>query len=203
MGAPVLEQVIEGVDEVILPRPPGRQYFAQAGRDVRETVKLLIQALREQFGFSRESIERMKPYVVRFVEEARDGTISLTERTRAMYQIAAAVWNRVAREQPLATAWAKKMFPLEAENLNQALEKEEKRIAAEVGGSLQIAAVYLQVMPLLWERRALAAYNRNHQTLLFPDVATVNEAVEMAARDCPMNPRQKASLRRLLKTRPE
>lgn len=45
------------------------QHFQQAARDVREVMSHLLKALNEQFGFAPDVLQRMKPYIVRFVEE--------------------------------------------------------------------------------------------------------------------------------------
>jgi predicted RNA methylase len=57
----------------------GVQHFKQAGQDVREAIRLLLIYLREKAAMTAEAINRMKPYVVRFVEELRAGKIQLEE----------------------------------------------------------------------------------------------------------------------------
>lgn len=51
------------------------KHFQQAGQDVREAVRALIQYLREIAGMTAEAINRMRPYVVRFVEDVQAGKI--------------------------------------------------------------------------------------------------------------------------------
>jgi len=57
----------------------GVQHFKQAGQDIREAIRLLLIYLREKAAMTAEAINRMKPYVVRFVEELRAGTIQIEE----------------------------------------------------------------------------------------------------------------------------
>jgi len=57
----------------------GVQHFKQAGQDIREAIRLLLIYLREKAAMTAEAINRMKPYVVRFVEELRAGKIQLEE----------------------------------------------------------------------------------------------------------------------------
>ena len=39
-----------------------------------------------------------------------------------MYSVATPIWNKIANTQPLKTDWAKRMFPLEEEQMSSALE---------------------------------------------------------------------------------
>ncbi len=45
------------------------QHFQQATRDVREVMASLLKELNQQFGFQPDVLQKMKPYIVRFVEE--------------------------------------------------------------------------------------------------------------------------------------
>jgi hypothetical protein len=45
------------------------KHFQQATRDVREVISHLLKELNERFNFQPDVIQRMKPYIVRFVEE--------------------------------------------------------------------------------------------------------------------------------------
>lgn len=45
-------------------------HFADAAADAREAMRLFLRALKDEYGMSIEGIERMKPYIVRFVADA-------------------------------------------------------------------------------------------------------------------------------------
>jgi len=46
-----------------------------------------------------------------------------------------------------------------------ALDKEEARLAAKAGGDLVVAAAYLKLMPLLWERTAISNFLKDNPSL--------------------------------------
>ena len=56
----------------------GAKHFGEAGRGVGETVKLLIRWLAQN-GMDREAVERMRPYVRRFMEDLDSGAVNLDE----------------------------------------------------------------------------------------------------------------------------
>lgn len=119
-----------------------------------------------------------------------------------MHQVSAEIWNRIAETQPLATEWAQQMFPLPANELDRALEREEKRIAK--GASPEVAAAYLKVMPLLWERAAISSFLQGQPNLrhALPTLEDASEAVLMAARDFQLTEQQKRKLYGLLQQQP-
>ncbi len=51
--------------------------FKQAGADLKDVMKAVMLAVREQFGDA--ALGNMKPYVVRFIEDVRDGKVSYDE----------------------------------------------------------------------------------------------------------------------------
>lgn len=102
-----------------------------------------------------------------------------------MYQATAKIWNEIADSQTLETDWAKQMFPLPPDDMLEALNREERRIAEEKDVPLRLATAYLLVMPLLWERRAIARYVASHPQAeaALPNVETVGEAVMLASKE--------------------
>lgn len=121
-----------------------------------------------------------------------------------MYQVPASVWNEIAATQTLETTWAQQMFPLPAEQMMEALAREEERLKAETGSS-EVAATYLQIMPLLWEQTAISRFlqaNPGQAPALSPIPATPSEAVTLANRDFQMSPAQRRSLLKLLRQKP-
>lgn len=120
-----------------------------------------------------------------------------------MHQASARVWNQIAEQQPLATAWAKQMFPLPSDLLDAALEKEESRLARETNDPV-VASAYLKVMPLLWERTAISNFLQDNPSLspALTPMADTSEAVMIASKDFQLTVSQKKKLRRLLDVRP-
>lgn len=121
-----------------------------------------------------------------------------------MHQANATVWNQIAEQQPLATTWAQEMFPLPADQLMRALEREEKRLAAGGNGAV-VAAAYLKVMPLLWEKVAISNFLSDNPDLAaaIPPIETATEAVAMASKDFSLTVLQKKRLLKLLQSAPQ
>lgn len=120
-----------------------------------------------------------------------------------MYGISAAVWNRVAREQPLQTDMAKSLFPMDQVDLNEALQGREVDLQAR-GVEPKVASAYLTVAPLLWENKALSGFSRDHPGLSdsLPNVVSPGEAAMLATKEYSLNVSQQQSLQQLLMTPP-
>ena len=116
-----------------------------------------------------------------------------------MHQVAATIWNQIAEQQPLATGWAQQMFPLPEDDLDRALEREEARLG---GGA--VAAAYLRLMPLLWERTAILNFLSENPSLLaaLPTPESPAEALQMARADFSLTPNEQKLLLEMLKKRP-
>jgi hypothetical protein len=59
------------------------QEFGLAAKDIGKFAIRLAGTLRDTYGFSRENFEAMKPYLMHFLEEVRDGTIKITAQIRS------------------------------------------------------------------------------------------------------------------------
>ena len=120
-----------------------------------------------------------------------------------MHQAPAAIWNRIAETQTLATEWAEQMFPLPAEEMEAALEAETDRLAAGAAGSDLVAHAYRVVMPLVWERKAIAAFQtENGPMASLPVIETAQEAVIVASKDYPLTKAEQKTLSAMLRTAP-
>jgi len=119
-----------------------------------------------------------------------------------MYQIAPRIWNEIGETVPLKTEWAKQMFPLPDDQMTAALNREEKRLSRT--DDPMTAVAYLLVMPLLWERDAIAQFKEEHPETahLLPEIGAVDEAVMLAASEYPLDERQKQRLALLLQQDP-
>ena len=122
-----------------------------------------------------------------------------------MHQAAAKYWNQIAETQTLATEWAKAIFPLPQDLLDKALDREEARVATVPGADRVVAAAYLKLAPLLWERMAISSYLRENPELraALPPIESLEEAVKMAANDFRMSEHQLSTLYKLLRKSPD
>lgn len=119
-----------------------------------------------------------------------------------MQQIATRVWNEIGETVPLKTDWAKQMFPLPPDEMEKALAREEKALSRK--DRPMVVSAYLMVMPLLWEREAIAQFKVEHPEMLdaLPDVESVQEAVILASQEFPLDERQQKRLAKLLQAPP-
>jgi N12 class adenine-specific DNA methylase len=58
----------------------GVAHFKEAATDISEMVKLLVRALVKDHGLQRETIENMRPYIQRFVQDVQSGAVTLGEQ---------------------------------------------------------------------------------------------------------------------------
>ena len=120
-----------------------------------------------------------------------------------MHQAPARIWNRIADEQTLRTAWAQQMFPLPEEQMETALEREGDRLTKEADGDSLVAAMYLRVMPLVWEADAIRRDAMKHgPNPALPLIETAQEAAIVASKDYPMTKAQIRKLHAMLRTEP-
>lgn len=120
-----------------------------------------------------------------------------------MHQVATEHWNQLAESQPLATDWAKAIFPLPPEQMAKALDREETKLMKLVQDSSIVAAL-IKVGPLLWEHLAISKFLEAQPNLAsaMPAIETINEAVETAALDYRLSSIQRKKLARLLRQPP-
>lgn len=119
-----------------------------------------------------------------------------------MHQVAIPIWNQIGETVPLQTDWAKQMFPLPEDQMQKALALEEQRLMQTEDST--VSAAYLMVMPLLWEREAIARFKQEHPELeaSLPEVGAVDEAVILASQEFPLDASQQKRLANLLRTAP-
>lgn len=118
-----------------------------------------------------------------------------------MISVATPIWNEIAATQQLRTQWAKKMFPLDHDQLNEEWDKEADDLLARKVPEPVILG-YLTVKPLFLENVAISQFivdgNRDDLRMALPEVCSVNEAVMLASADRPLTPLQQKLLTRLL-----
>lgn len=150
-------------------------------------------------GMDADEIQELKPYVREFTRKLIAG-----RRARSsMHQAAARYWNAIADSQSLKTEWARQIFPLPQEDMNLALENEEKRLIRETSNPV-LASAYLKVMPLLWESAAISNYLKDNPGLraAMPPIESIAEAIIMARNDFRLTSRELMKLAEMLKEPP-
>ena len=116
----------------------------------------------------------------------------------ALTSVATAVWNQIAEMQQLKTAWAKKAFALNPEEMQQAEDKEYKALARAVGHD--VAASYQDVKPLLLENEAISRFTQAQPMYreALPEVTSIAEALILASMERPLSQTQQKLLKMLL-----
>jgi hypothetical protein len=174
----------------------GIAHFASDGADLPAVVQALVDHLAKA-GMDADAIRNMKPYIRRFTEQR------FPARSRSMHQAAARYWNEIAETQPLKTEWAQQMFPLPQEDMDLALENEEKRLMRETSNPV-LAAAYLKIMPLLWENAAISDYLKENPSLkaAIPPIENIAEAIMMARKDFRLTTPELTKLKEMLEKPP-
>ncbi len=115
-----------------------------------------------------------------------------------MINIAAPIWNEIARIGPLQTRWAASWMTMDEDSINELHEKEYHAMVA-TGIDPPVALALLAVAPLVYERPAILAYLRLHPGTTAPsEINSVKEACAAAEIEYNLSPTQKASLAKLL-----
>lgn len=119
-----------------------------------------------------------------------------------MHQAPASLWNEIAKATELKTEWGQRMFRLDEEELDEALEKQAEQMRA-AGYPNKVVLAYQTLLPLCLERSALAEYRRKtEQSDLdggLPELATVAEAVNLAAKEFDLREENLEALAELLR----
>lgn len=115
-----------------------------------------------------------------------------------MVNIAAPIWNEIARTGPLQTRWAESWMMMDQDSINE-LHEQEYRAMVERGIDPRVALALLAMAPLVYERPAILAYLRSNPGTTAPaEINSVKEACAAAEIDYLLSPTQKASLAKLL-----
>lgn len=80
-------------------------HLGEAGRDLRQAMQAIVNMVMDKFG--EEATQRMRPYVVQFVKDVRDGKESATENEAASAEPASASAEDAAPIKDRADALAK------------------------------------------------------------------------------------------------
>ncbi|MHC2371303.1 hypothetical protein ACVIQT_005951 [Bradyrhizobium diazoefficiens] len=175
--------------------------LAHLPRDNVELATLLPARVRylASLGMDAETIRELKPSVRRFTSD-----VIARRRTRtSMHQVAARYWNAIAEKQSLKTEWARQLFPLPQDDMDLALENEEKRLVRETGNH-GLASAYLKFMPLLWENIAISNYLKDapHLQAAIAPIESIAEAIVMAGKDFRLTSQELMKLAEMLKVPP-
>lgn len=164
--------------------------------DTLTIVRALVKHLAA-FGLDADEIRHLKPYAKRFINDL------VACRRPSMQQAAAKYWNEIAESQPLRTEWAQQMFPLPQEDMDLAMENEEKRLIRETSNPV-LASAYLKIMPLLWESAAISSYLNDNPSLraAIPPIESIAEATMIASMDFRLTKGELVQLAEMLKDPP-
>ena len=113
--------------------------------------------------------------------------------------VAAPIWNEIAETQKLKTAWARRVFSMNNQELAEEEDREYKALKPKVGQA--VASSYLDLKPLLLENVAISKYTQGHPQYrgALPEVVSIAEAIALASADRRLSREQQTSLRSLLK----
>lgn len=119
-----------------------------------------------------------------------------------MYQAPMAVWNEIAKSQPLGQPWAT-LFRLTPQELPVKLDELVDKPAEAAGADNRTVLAYRLVAPLLMENEAISSYlietNQSALRSSLPEINSVNEAVMLASTEYRLTPFQQRKLTQLLK----
>ena len=118
-----------------------------------------------------------------------------------MHQVPTAVWNEIAKSQPLSEPWAT-LFRMKDEELEKGLETLVGKPAEADGADNRTVLAYRLTAPLLVENEAISSFlQETRQTSLrtsLPEVVSVSEAVILASMEYQLTRSQQAKLKQLL-----
>lgn len=118
-----------------------------------------------------------------------------------MEQVAASVWNAIAKSQELRNPSFKLLMAMSQDKLTEALA--EQATALEQAGHLaSVINAYQQMAPLLSENEAISSYiNQTDNSDLraaLPEVLNAPEAVAIASQERPLSSSEQSELLKLL-----
>lgn len=115
--------------------------------------------------------------------------------------LAAAIWNQIAKEQPLETAAANVAFRLNPDQLAKICDIWWK-MEIQAGTSERVASRLSDCLPILAEYEALAEFQRNRPELrnAMPEIYSVDDAVELMRLDWRLDPAECVQLKEALQS---
>jgi hypothetical protein len=118
-----------------------------------------------------------------------------------MHQVAASIWNEIARSGRIKDLKMKSLMELDEEELAEKLEKQADMLK-KTGYATAVVQAYQSVMPLLVEGPAIAAWAQEQQRPelreAFPQVETVYEATQSVVTKYDLGGEEIASLMDLI-----
>ena len=118
-----------------------------------------------------------------------------------MYQVAAPIWNQIAQTQTLATDWARTLFSMNPERMDQELEAQAEALT-EAGHPDKVVLAYQVAAPLLAENEAISRHIQQTGNLdlrkALPELTTPKEAVKLMIQEYGLNQAQAKTLLMLL-----
>lgn len=108
-----------------------------------------------------------------------------------MHQLPAEVWNKIAASQALQLQASEQLMAMDQPQLDAALEQQAQALREDGKPEAVISAYQALMMPLA-EQEAISRYINQTDSLALrqalPDVASAEEALQLAANDYPLTP---------------
>lgn len=103
-----------------------------------------------------------------------------------MHQVAAAIWNAIAKSQELRSPSFKLLMAMTQSEISEALD-EQATALEKAGAPDSVINAYQQMAPILAEHEAISAYinqtGRFDLRAALPEILNVREAVSLASID--------------------
>ncbi len=119
-----------------------------------------------------------------------------------LMSLMAETWNKMAREQELATDWAKEVFMLGDQEMADRVDQEWRDLM-EQGVDSRVASAFVDFKPHLLERKAMLKFRRENPNLMvdgaLPEINQPDEAVAYATGDHFLDKKEQAQLLELFK----
>jgi len=118
-----------------------------------------------------------------------------------MYQVATPIWNQIASSQTLATEWAKTLFSMSPEQMEQEMERQGEALG-KAGYPDKVVLAYQVAAPLLAENEAISRHIQQTESWglrnALPEVTTPLEATKLMIQEYGLNQTQATQLLTLL-----
>jgi hypothetical protein len=115
------------------------------------------------------------------------------------------IWNEIARNEQLATPWARKMFGATPDEVTKELDQQAAVLRAK-GVPNKVIGAYQTVLPLWLERRAISEYvshaNDPQLRTVLPELTEVSEAVDLMTKQYGLTAQNAGTLYDLLEQQP-
>jgi hypothetical protein len=119
-----------------------------------------------------------------------------------MYAVPANLLNEIARTETLRFQWSSRLFSLNQQQKQEALDHQAELLEKR-GTPAKVARLYQEIGPLLAENEAISRFSMkkgdSQIRQVLPEIATLQQALEVAEMQQPMTGNERLRLSRLLR----